>query len=81
MIFIFAWLSMIISRSIDVSVNGLFQFFQWPSSIPLYVCSTTSLSIPLVNGRLVCFCVFAVVNGAAVNTEVFSFRIRVFFSN
>ena len=41
---------MITPRSIDVSANGLFHFFQWLSSIPLYICSTTSLFILLSMG-------------------------------
>ena len=37
----------------------------WLSSIPLYICTTTS-----VNGRLGCFHVLANVNSAAVNNGI-----------
>ena len=39
-------LDMVISRSINVAANGIL-FFLWLSSIPLYICTTTSLSIHL----------------------------------
>ena len=48
----------------------LFHSFLWLSSSPLYICTTSSLSIPLVTGHLGCFQVLAVLNSAAVNIEV-----------
>ena len=48
---------------------ALFHSFLWLSTIPLYICTTSSLSIP-VNGRLGCLHAFAVVNSAAVNIGV-----------
>ena len=46
----FASLSMTISRSIHAAANGIISFFLWPSNIPLYICTTSSLSIPLLMG-------------------------------
>ena len=44
---------------------ALFCSFLRLSSIPLYICTTSSLSIHLsVNGRLGCFHVLAIVNSA-----------------
>ena len=40
-------LSMVISRSIHVGANSIISFFLWPSNIPLYVCTTSSLSTSL----------------------------------
>ena len=51
MIFVFLCLtslSMIVSRSIHVAANGIISFFLWLSNIPLYICTTSSLSIPLL---------------------------------
>ena len=45
-----------------------FHSFLWPSSIPLYIC-TTSLSSP-VDGRLGCFHALTVMNSTAVNIGV-----------
>ena len=42
-------LSIIISRSIHVTTNGITSLFLWLSSIPLYIC-TISLSIHLLMG-------------------------------
>ena len=72
MLFIFlslTLLSMIISRSISVAANGIILFFLLLSNIPLYICTTSPLSIP-VNGRLGCFHAFAIVNSAAMITGV-----------
>ena len=48
----------------------IFFFFQWMSSIPLYICTKSSLSI---NGHLRCFHVLAIVSAAM------SIRVRVSF--
>ena len=39
----------------------------WLSNIPLCICTTTSISIYLVDGHLGCFRVLAMVNSAAEN--------------
>ena len=57
MVFVFLWLislSMTISRSIPVAANGIILFFLWLSNIPLYICTTSSLSIPLLIRLLPC---------------------------
>ena len=67
-----------VSRSICDSAKAQFHSFLWLSHSPLHICATDSLSIP-VDGRLSCFHGLAVVNRAAVNTEVHaSFGIMVF---
>ena len=55
-----------------------FCSFLWLSNIPLYICATSSLSIP-VDGHLGGFHVLATANRAAMNTGVHvSFGITVF---
>ena len=59
---------------------AIFHSFLWLSSIPLYICTTSSLFIH-VDGHLGCFHVLlaVIVNSAAMNIGVhISFRIRVF---
>ena len=44
------WLTslyMRVSRSIHLTIKTQFCFFLWLSNIPLYICATSSLSIPL----------------------------------
>ena len=56
-----------------------FRSFLWLSNIPLYICTTNSLSIRLVDGHLGSFHDLAIVNSAAVNIGMHvSFRIMVF---
>ena len=70
--------SMIISRSIHVAANGIISTFLW-LNIPLYICTTPSLSISSADGQLGSFHVLAIVNSAAINTGVHvSFQIIVF---
>ena len=50
MVFVFVFLtsfSKIISRSICVTAGGIISFFLWLSSIPLYICTTSSLATHL----------------------------------
>ena len=47
-----------------------FSSFLWLSSVPLCICSTCSLSVPLSMGHLVCCRVLAIVNNAIVNIGV-----------
>ena len=51
MIFVFLChilLSVIISKSIHVTVNGIITFFPWLSNILAYTCIPSSVSIPLL---------------------------------
>ena len=47
MIFVFLWLSMLISRSMLLQMP-LFHSFWWPSSIPFHICTLSSLSSSLL---------------------------------
>ena len=63
---------MIISVSIHVTADGIISFSLWLSSIPLYICTTSSLPIhPSVDIEV--FYVLAVVNNAAMNIGVHVF--------
>ena len=56
---------------------ALFPSFLWLSNIPLYICTTSSLSFPL--SWIGCFHVLAIVKSAAVNIGVHvSFQSMVF---
>ena len=70
---------MIISRSIHVAVNGIILSFLWLSNIPLYIDMYHTFFIhSSVDGHLVFFHVWTIVNSAAMNTVVqVSFGIRV----
>ena len=51
-IFVFLCLTLsdllyLIARSIYDAANGIVSFFLWLSSVPLYICTVSSLSIPL----------------------------------
>ena len=61
---------MIISRSIHVAANGIISFLFMSGGIPLYVYTTSSLSVHLLMDNLCCFRVLAIVNSAAVNIGV-----------
>ena len=74
------WQTLCPSTSLQITQ---FHFFLWVSSIPLYICATSSLSIHLwmcpTYGHIGCFHVLAIENRAAMNIVVHdSFWIMVF---
>ena len=81
MIFVFVWfgsLSMRISRSIHVAINGIISFFLWLSNIPLciYVCVCLCiypifLNQSSISGHFGCFYVLAIGSKAAMNIRVY----------
>ena len=48
---------------------ALFHYFLWLSNIPLCLCATSPLSVPL-DGHLGCFHVLTIVNSVSVDTGV-----------
>ena len=54
---------------------ALFHSFLQLSSIPSCIYTTSSLYIHLLMGHLGCFHVLAIVNSAAVNTELYLFKL------
>ena len=61
---------MITSRSIYVAANGIISFFLSLSNIPLYLCTTSSVFIPLLINIYVASIFLAFVDSAVVNTGV-----------
>ena len=56
MIFVFPCLTcMIISRSTYVAGNGIISFFLKTEDIPLYICTTSSLFIPLLMDKILMY--------------------------
>ena len=60
-------LSMIISRSIHVAINGIISFFFMAEYIPLYLYNHISFIYSSVDRHLDCFRFLAIVNSAAMN--------------
>ena len=60
-------LSMIVSSSIRVAATLLISFISWLSNIPLYIITTSSLSMFSIQGHLDCSKIQALVNKAALN--------------
>ena len=45
--FVFPYLTSLIMIISNVAANGIISLFLWLNNIPLYVCATAALSIPL----------------------------------
>ena len=61
---------MIVSCGIHVAVRGIILFFSWLSSIPLYICTTSSFVRSSVDGHVGCLHVLAIVNDADMNIQI-----------
>ena len=74
----FCLTSLRVKRSrLSMLLQMAFHSFLWLSNIPLYICTTSSLSIHF-DRHLGYFCVLALVNSAAMNIGVhLSFQVRV----
>ena len=59
---------MIVSNSIHVAANDIISVFLWLSNIPLHICTTSYLLIPLC-GNLG-YHILVTVNNAAVNIRL-----------
>ena len=71
-------LSVIISRSIPVATNGIISFLLGLSSIPLYICTTSSLSIHL-SLNLGCFHILGIITSGYHNSERWDVYIYIYF--